>query len=404
MKTINRKKILAQLSTVHSSNDNYEPEKLKNFLDKVINILRMDTLIIGWEEKPALFENLIEGKKGIADEVFLWYPFLSDFPGFNDSHLTINYKDQKGCGWGGYEGTQVNESFKQACPNNPFVLDTSLNELLKILTKYNFDGVFIDKIRYPSMVNGIDDFLTCFCPHCHEKAKDEGLDLALIQKSLNNNELLNKFKFDQVNDIKKMLNDMTPAFWDFHLFRINSINRVVKLINHEVRNLGKGLSLDVFSPCLASLVGQDYDYMSSVADWIKPMIYRFSNGPASLKSEIPALITELSQFFNIDKANIEKWLISLVPGLTGVSTRELEILPPLEFLFEETLTAVKQLAGTDVFLGLETVNIKGKLEVEPANVKEILDIGEKTNVDGFVISWDLLHTPFENLIPIKDFV
>ena len=38
------------------------------------------------------------------------------------------------------------------------------------MTAYPFDGVFLDKIRFPSIANGLQDLFSCFCPFCAQKA------------------------------------------------------------------------------------------------------------------------------------------------------------------------------------------------------------------------------------------
>ena len=40
----------------------------------------------------------------------------------------------------------------------------------------------------------------------------------------------------------------------------------------------------------------------------------------------------------------------------------------------------------------------------PANVEEVLEIGVEAGVQGFVLSWDLLHTPVENIRPLRTFL
>jgi hypothetical protein len=54
-----------------------------------------------------------------------------------------------------------------------------------------------------------------------------------------------------------------------------------------------------------------------------------------------------------------------------------------------------------VYLGLETVSIKGLMEVTPQNVEAILEIGSEAGVQGYVLSWDVLHTPIENVRPLR---
>ena len=60
-----------------------------------------------------------------------------------------------------------------------------MKHLDHFLTTYDFDGVFIDKIRFPSMANGLQDVFSCFCPYCIEKAAHSGLDLDEVKSILN---------------------------------------------------------------------------------------------------------------------------------------------------------------------------------------------------------------------------
>ena len=53
---------------------------------------------------------------------------------------------------------------------------------------------------------------------------------------------------------------------------------------------------------------------------------------------------------------------------------------------------------------MKTVSIPGVMEIKPEQVKEILDIGMQAGVNGYVLSWDLLHTPVENVLPIKGLI
>jgi hypothetical protein len=397
--------IAAQLSSVHSPDDLLRPELVGAYLAKIIAEVPLDILIVGWDEKATLFKYLTSRETRKSDQVFLWYPFLSDYPEFDRSHLVENINADKSKGWEGYAGTGINETFRQACPNNPDAVGTSLKHLKRLFSAYEFDGVFIDKIRFPSMANGLQDVFSCFCPHCFQEAARVGLDLAEVRRILKK-EGRDKYA-GEGSPIPKgagwleFLVADYPLLQQFIHFRARSINRVVERIADLTGELGRQLSLDVFSPCLAPLVGQDYIELASHAGWFKPMIYRFGNGPSSLRSELPALVDELSAYLQKDAVEIYDQLKTHLDGLQDCSMKQLETVAPLSLLQAEAVLAKKLLPDTPVYLGLETVNIPGKMEVLPKHVEEILEVGSRAGVDGYVLSWDLYHTPLENVLPLK---
>src|SRR5262249_13601933 len=64
----------------------------------------------------------------------------------------------------------------------------------------------------------------------------------------------------------------------FLSFRSESIARLVADAHAEASRLGRKVSLDLFSPGLAPLVGQDYGALTRYAAWAKPMTYRAALG------------------------------------------------------------------------------------------------------------------------------
>lgn len=397
--------VAAQLSSVHSPDENLEPVNVYRYLEPMIKNVPIDIIILGWEERQELFEKLTSPETRLSEEVFLWYPFLSDYPDFDNSHLVVNSNSGKSTGWGGYDGTGINETFKQACPNNPQAVGTALKHLDQFLTTYDFDGVFIDKIRYPSMANGLQDVFSCFCPHCVEKAAQSGLDLNEVKTILNTKAWHNAAgKIVHIPPggdwLETLIKDL-PLLQQFIRFRADSVNNVVSQIERHVTSLGKKMSLDVFSPGLAPLVGQDFVFMGQNAAWVKPMIYRFGNGPSSLRSEIPALVRELGGYLGLNTEDVMAWVSEHVDGLQGITLPEIEKVAPISLLLAETQSVVKLFPETPVYLGLETVSIPGVMTVTPRNVEEILENGEAAGVQGYVLSWDLLHTPLENVLPLR---
>lgn len=397
--------IAGQLSTVHSTEEVLQVGAVDRYLDLVASAVPLDILVMGWNEKPDLFTHLTHPASRKSNQVYLWYPFLSDYPSMVKNHLVVNMDGQKSQGWAGYAGTGINESFQQACPNNPLAVSTALQHLERLMNEYNFDGVFIDKIRYPSPANGFNELFTCFCQHCTVKAAQYDLDLQEVKIRLRDVNSLKKSlqvrSFSQEKAWQDQLARIHPTLQRFLNFRMVSINRVLIEINFLLKKIDKKLALDVFSPSLAPLVGQDFGFMATLAAWIKPMIYRFGHGPSSLRSEIPALVDGLSAYLGLEPAQVTQAIAGYINGLHNIPLEEIAKIAPLSLIQAETDLAVKQLAGTQVYLGLETVFIPQKMEIKPQDIDEILKIGAQSKVDGYVLSWDLLHTPINNLMPLK---
>src|SRR6516162_3549628 len=169
----------AQLSTTHSSPDRLGVDHVLSVIARVKAALDLDILIVGAREIPEIFGLMTDPRGRPAKQIFFWYNVLSDIPGMDNSDLVVNWRGQRSRGWGGWaeKGADVAETFRFACPNNPAARAKTLTRLRELLTRYPFDGVFLDKIRFPSPANGLDEVVSCFCDHCRRAASAIGLDL-----------------------------------------------------------------------------------------------------------------------------------------------------------------------------------------------------------------------------------
>ena len=87
-----------------------------------------------------------------------------------------------GGGWAEKGGEDWTRPFRFVCPNNPAVRRKTVGRLRDLLDQYDFAGVFLDKIRFPSPANGVQmkSMLSgVYCGHCRDAAKGVGLDLDL---------------------------------------------------------------------------------------------------------------------------------------------------------------------------------------------------------------------------------
>jgi hypothetical protein len=369
----------------------------------------IEILIPGGVEIPALYHALTSGQDRPARWVFLWFPVLADYPGFQPAHRVINYKGVPSPGWGIAETQEkVGETFQFACPNRPEVAGTVLAELGRQLREYPFDGVFLDKIRFPSPANGLADVLTCFCPTCRQAAASEGLDLSEVRAALlsihpgswpRQASALPASGGDWLDELLAG----QELLQRFMRFRADSVTTLVSQLSECARSLGRQVALDLFSPSLGRLVGQDFSHLAPLAAWIKPMSYSYANGPAGLRLEIPSLMKEISSFLGIPLDLVEAWARERVPrlatgGAGSISTRIASDGAPFDLIAAETRQAVEISSTTPVYMGVEAVSIPAfQIHTTPEYVRRTLALARSCGAAGAVLSWDVLNMPLENL-------
>jgi len=371
-----------------------------------VDAAQLDIVILGGEEIPEVYRAVTAG--GTGSEVFLWYAALSDNPELKPEQQVVNHRGGRSAGWGSAEKqAEIGENFSFACPNHPEVQHTVLARLERLLSDYPFDGVFLDKIRFPSPANGLDDVLSCFCPHCKALAAAEGLDLDKVQAVLHRAQSVRSggivVNDDHPDWLTALLGALPAADQEllqgFLAFRARSITRLTEQIKTLTTRMGVKLSLDLFSPGLAYLVGQDYPAMSATAVWIKPMVYQYANGPAGLRLEIPQLARGLAEFLKVGLDEADAWMQAHLPEMAGSSIVAIERdCAPLELIRTETAAAVARSALKPVYLGIEAVSIPAfHINITPAHVREMVALARACGARGAVLSWDLLHMPVENL-------
>jgi hypothetical protein len=365
----------------------------------------LDILIVGGDEVPDLYQTLTSRQTRLTDQVFLWYPTLSDYPGMEPEHLVVNHQGVSCQGWGAAAG-EVGETFKFACPNNPAAQAATLKALEHFLTAYDFDGVFLDKIRFPSPANGFDEMLSCFCPHCRRTASEQGLGLDEVQEALHSLSA-RRIRADvetgaPIPPGAPWLDDLLvdhPIMRRFIRFRADSITRLVEAVHRLTERLGKQISLDLFSPGLAPLVGQDYTALAPYAVWSKPMIYRYSKGPAGLRVEVPSLADGLQNFLGYDPDRALSWLQERVSAMVGTTFQQIDADgAPVRLIADETRLAVELMGSVPVYLGVEAVSIpEFNISITPGHVRDMVAVAHDVGAGGVVLSWDLMHTPLDNL-------
>jgi hypothetical protein len=275
--------------------------------------------------------------------------------------------------------------FTFMCPNRPAVRQAVLQRVEQLANSGRYDGLFLDRIRYPSPAANPAAFLACFCPDCQQAAIASGLDLQAVRRHIN--DLLR-----QPGGTRRLALGLFEAGQDeqldaFMRFRLDSITRLVRQAWELLHARGMEVGLDCFSPCLTRMVGQDLAALDGCGDWIKLMTYGHTLGPSGLPYELLGLAEWLETGSSPDAS------LKLLADATRIalpSTR-LELqqngIPPAALSAEirrGRASGCHRLLAGAALVELDEANAMTYTQAR-AEVRALLAGG----ADGLVLSWDL---------------
>ena len=355
-------------------------EDIRQKLEPIVSQIKVSKVIMGMSMNPELYFNVREylTKNGI--EFYLWLPVFAEWDVLKKGHPLIDYhgKDK-----GGYQ-LDEREDFTFYCPNHPQNVLNVLQVFEEHYASIGFTGVFLDKIRYSSFANGLNGVLTCFCPFCQIKYKSAGFDPHDLGQAINrvpqNDAPFGVMTYNQGR--YTFDDDRWNQFFDL---KSQFITDVVQRIGYYFTEKHYKIGLDVFAPFASHFVGQDIPALSAGVDFVKPMMYRMTNAPAGLPFELEAILQETASneaqkqaFYKILGFNPEK--------------RPFDI----DFTVKELNDLVEQ-SKTPVYPGVEINRAQKIAEVYPDYIEETIKAYAQSDVKGFVMSWNLLNAPQENI-------
>lgn len=374
------------------------PSEVRLKLHIALSELPISAVLLGWHLPQPLFDACREEVTQAGAKLYRWHPLLTGDGTFlpRPEWGTIGLLGEP------VPGFQNMPEFTFICPNRPAVQEAVLGHLDQVIKDGTYEGLFLDRIRYPSPVADPARWLACFCEDCHRLAADRGLDLEAIRSSIER--LLTGS--GQIESFIQMLLD--PAISEpaqpelvslqaYLNFRTWSVTRFIRTTADMIRTAGLTVGLDCFSPALTHLVGQDPTALDACAEWTKVMTYGHTLGPAGLPFELLGLADWLVGQKGVPEPQALAWL-SRATQLHLPATRAAL---KQEGLSPETLQAeVKRgrQAGIKTLLaGVELVEIEGVVQLKPPQIKADLRAFEIAGADGLVLSWDLWEIPLERL-------
>ncbi len=372
-------------------------------------IAGVDALAIWPCEDPALLEKLSLTARQCGIQPYLWFPLLADPPGRKvlPGELVQLFDGGRGHGksgaWEGLRGGQ--EDFLFACPNNPEYLEEALRVFQGLVERMQPAGVMLDRIRFPSPANGFEALFSCFCPRCRARFEAEtGRPLSLMRDyarlffgaivTLHVAGLSSKWRSADAVWSSAGLGELAA-------FRARSICSAAGRLAEKARALGLKVGLDLFSPSLAGLVGQDYKALAGICDWMKPMTYCRAVGPAGLPLEISCLRRALRVLCPGRKEEGPSGILSALLGWELPPTEQ-ELLDrglPVNIIASEleSLRGLGLPPEVGIHAGIEAVrNPEFRIDVT-AEILEASLAQARGRCQGIVASWNVLYIPKDNL-------
>jgi hypothetical protein len=373
----------------------HTPEAVRQRLQAAFDRLPISLVLLGWNAPRPLVDVCAEITARRRARLFLWHPLLTSdgvfFP--LPEWRTIGLNGESVAGFHG------EPDFTFVCPNRPTGREAALQRLSAVLRGSPFQGVFLDRIRFPSPAAAPDTQLTCFCEACRQAAMEEGLDLDAVQlflsgrlvqpggyRSLAESLLTTRHALSEA--------DLLASFLDF---RQRSISRIVHEAAAIVTSQGMAVGLDCFTPRLVRMVGQDLTALNATCEWIKIMTYTHTLAPAGMPFELLGLASWLTSRFHISRLQILHCMAkaSGLPLPASLSVLRSTGLPPEAISAEIQLG--RSLGVSRLFVGAALVDLPGINAVSAEQHTADLTACRTAAADGIVLSWDLWHISPERL-------
>jgi hypothetical protein len=367
-----------------------KPAQVRQRLREAFEVLPLSIILLGWNLPPRMEDAVAEECAEHHAALYRWHPLLASDAGFAlpGEWQPVNLHGEPVPGFKGLP------EFTFMCPNRTDVQEWIAERIEVAAQRGIYDGLFFDRMRWPSPAENPEGHLACFCKYCRRMASDSGLDLEAVRRRIewylndvDRARILAQALFSPVDD---------PWLETFFDFRLKSITRTVKYASKLAQPHGLKVGLDCFSSTLTRMVGQSLSALDKSCDWIKLMTYPRVYGPAGLPFELNVLSKWLMDNYHVNEMEASE-IINQVSGLThssdGLDSKSLA----------HEIKRGRNADLTNLFAGIALVELEGIHQLTLEQVKADLAVCENLEVDGLVLSWDLWHIPHKYLSVVGDF-
>ncbi len=386
--------ISAQLRVGDVDLPSYRRTEILAKIDSAQQIAGMQRLLFLPSHNPEINKSILNHCRKQGIEVYLWYKVLSD----NDiipenDELVEDAWGKKGAGETGLWSQifDADEAFLFGCPENAKYNRLVLNKCRQELENNHYDGLFADILGFPLASLGIEALFTCFCPSCL------ALDSRMQEWRNSCREVKEYIASCTDNDLRRhgsfggMARHLGTDQW--FEFRMSSITRLTARYADLAGEMRIPLGLDVLAPALARWSGQNYAELGKLVSWLKPRIYCHIYGPSSIPLEYYCFAMGVKKWGRRLSMRAIMEFISNSIGLDLPSTAH--NLTPGYFTNDavrEQIAKARAAATAPVHLGVEcSLHPDYEIGLSEDNIRAFL--AAAGNVEGLVLTWNLLYIP-----------
>lgn len=340
---------------------------------------KAEAFICGLDAPADVYRRIRAIAESNGTKMYLWLPLFSELDAVADFDPLIDHQGHP------FISERKTTGFRFRCPSSEKNISAMLNIYDQLLDRELFDGAFLDRIRFPSFQYGLSGIFSCFCSSCMAHYRALGLDSDQLRATCRNAESRILARKDNPLGMRsfdgtrwKFENKVLESFFDA---RCHIIEKALKRVCMHLRERGFSVGLDLFSPSLSYFTGQDFETLSKLADFTKPMLYLRTDAPAGLSYELRVM----------DEALGDKNLLMRL-----LQTDTLEALAAGE---SRRMSMIKATAGfsADIFCGVEYCSVQGITYVSPETLRNDIRLLQSANAEGIAGCWNLLYATPENI-------
>lgn len=374
---MNQMEIAVQIFTGGYGENKIKYETIEKKLIKMFRMMPVKKVILGWSVNQELYKRLNDFLHRNGVESYLWLPVFSENGLLRPTDFLVDDLGQKVTSFRAKEG----ENFEFYCPNDSYNVRSFLEIYETYYDNLDFDGVFLDKIRYSTFSNGLSGVFNCFCSHCMEKYKAAGIDVDVLKEEMRKARA-HEAGYDKtplkITGYQNGKYTFEEKIWErFFQMKADSVSAAMQEITDFFRKKDRKIGLDLLSPFVAYFAGQDFERLGGMVDYIKPMMYRITNASAGLPFEYANFMKE-----TIGEKEEKEFSMDFV----------------------ESELAVAKKAPCAVYSGIDVNRIKGVVNADPKYITQTLDNMDQQGLQGLILSWDMLCAPDRNLKAIGNYL
>src|SRR6056297_2654934 len=178
--------------------------------------LHLKALMIGATLKENELHHVMDVCDKMDIEKYLWFPLLADIPqGVDISSLMLEGLGEEAESFILNQQKESGEDFGFLCPVKAYDSLELYNFFDHYLQQHAFDGIFLDKIRYPSPANGLANLIGCQCPSCRKMYAEHNLNPAQLFDDLFNQIL----RVASAEVLVQVVKENSPELKAFYTFR-----------------------------------------------------------------------------------------------------------------------------------------------------------------------------------------